>query len=129
MNMKSIVRCLLALLLCQEVAAAVETGKTYRIVPTANAEKSLMVADASLAEKAPVVVWTETDVPAQQWTVEDAGDGTVYLKNVYTGKYLDASNLAVVQRAEPSAWTLEVVDADGNEYLVKQNKYLRVMLF
>ena len=127
MNMKSIVRCLLVLLLCQKVAAEVAPGQTYRIVPAANAEKSLMVADASLAEKAPVVVWTETDVPAQQWTVEDAGDGTVYLKNVYTGKYLDASNLAVVQRAEPSAWTLEVVDADSNEYLVKQNKYLRVI--
>ena len=107
--------------------AGIEPGKTYRIAMGADEQHTLMVADASLAEKAPVVVWTDTDVPAQQWEVEDAGDGNYFFKNVYTGKYLDASNISVTQRSEPSAWTLEAVDADQGEYLLKQNKYLRVV--
>ena len=52
------------LLICQMADAAVEIGKTYRIVPDGNDTKSLFVENASLAEKAPVVVWTETNVPA-----------------------------------------------------------------
>jgi len=107
--------------------AAVEPGKYYRIVPSANASKSLFVGNASLAEKAAVVVWTETGVPAQQWQAMDAGNGQLGFKNVYTGKYLDASNLSVSQRTDLSGWQLEVVDESRNEYLLKQNKYLRVV--
>ena len=123
---KSLVACLLLAMPCA-ASAGVEIGKTYRIVPDANAEKSLFVKDASLDEKAAVVVWTETNVPAQQWTAEDAGDGNVAWRNVYTGMYLDASNISISQRSEPSAWTLELVDESTNAYLLKQNKYLRVI--
>ena len=107
--------------------AGVEPGKTYRIAVGTDEQHSLMVADASLEEKAAVVVWTDTDVPAQQWEAEDAGDGNFYFKNVYTGKYLDAGNIAAAQRSEPSAWTLEAVDEERGEYLLKQGKYLRVV--
>ena len=107
--------------------AGVEAGKTYRIAVGTDEQHTLMVADASLADRAAVVVWTDTDVPAQQWEAEDAGDGNFYFKNVYSGKYLDASNLSLAQRVKPSAWTLEAVDADRGEYLLKQGKYLRVI--
>ena len=55
------------------IQAAIEPGKTYRIVLDANANKSLFVQNSSQADKAAVVIWTDTDVPAQQWTVLDAG--------------------------------------------------------
>ena len=62
--------------------AGVEAGKTYRIAVGTDEQHTLMVADASLADRAAVVVWTDTDVPAQQWEAEDAGDGNFYVKNV-----------------------------------------------
>ena len=124
---KTLVGLVFLFLLSQPSNAVVEKGKTYRIVPEGNDKKSLFVKDASLAEKSPVVVWTETNVPAQQWLVEDAGDGAIFLRNVYTGMYMDASNIALTQRSEASAWTLEPVDESTNAYLLKQNKYLRVI--
>ena len=116
-----------ALLPLSSALAGVEAGKTYRIAVGTDEQHTLMVADASLADRAAVVVWTDTNVPAQQWEAEDAGDGNFYFKNVYSGKYLDASNLSLAQRVKPSAWTLEAVDADRGEYLLKQGKYLRVI--
>ena len=109
------------------IQAAVEPGKTYRIVPDVNDNKSLFVKNASQADKTAVVIWTNTDVPAQQWTVLDAGNGEVLLRNVYTGKYLDASSMSLTQRNEPANWTLLPVDEHRNEYNMKQQKkYLRV---
>ena len=109
------------------ILAAIEPGKTYRIVPDVNDNKSLFVKNASQADKAAVVIWTNTDVPAQQWTVLDAGNGEVLLRNVYTGKYLDASSMSLTQRNEPANWTLLPVDEQRNEYNMKQQKkYLRV---
>lgn len=109
------------------IQAAVEPGKTYRIVSDVNDNKSLFVKNASQADKAAVVIWTNTEVPAQQWTVLDAGNGEVLLRNVYTGKYLDASSMSLTQRNEPANWTLLPVDELRNEYNMKQQKkYLRV---
>ena len=53
-----------------QMVAEVEVGKAYRIVPESSAQKSLFVSNASLDAGAAVVIWTETDVPAQQWFVE-----------------------------------------------------------
>jgi len=110
------------------IQAAIEPGKTYRIVPDANANKSLFVQNSSQADKAAVVIWTDTDVPAQQWTVLDAGNGNMLLRNVYTGKYLDASSMSLTQRKEPCSWTLVPIDEAQNIYQLKlQKKYLRVV--
>ena len=107
--------------------AAVAVGKTYSIVSDQNAGKVLFVKNASLDDKAPVVLWTNTDVPAQQWTLLDAGNGEVLFRNVYTGMYLDASSMALIQRSEPAVWTLQPVDEQHNEYNLKQQKrFLRV---
>ncbi|MBO4606313.1 MAG: RICIN domain-containing protein [Prevotella sp.] len=59
--------------------AAVENGKTYRIVPDANHQTSLFVKNASKADMTPVVVWTETNVPAQQWTLVGLDEGAEVL--------------------------------------------------
>jgi len=127
MNQKTCLLGLFALLAVGLSHASVVPGRTYRIVPASDATKSLMVENSSFDEKAPVVVWTETNVPAQQWQLAAAGNGAVTLRNVYTGMFLDAGNIAVTQRAEPSEWLLEPVDEAGNEYRLKQGEYLRVV--
>ena len=36
-----------------------------------------------------IAIWPDTGVSNQRWTIENAADGYVYLKNVYSGLYLD----------------------------------------
>lgn len=88
-----------ACLLSTVSALALPTaGMTYRICPTENVAKSLFVQNASLDVDAPVVVWSETDVPAQQWTCGVNSTGTrFYFTNVYTGYYLAVTDGKVKQ--------------------------------
>ncbi len=125
--MKRICTALLLLPIALGVSAAVENGKTYRIVPDGNSRASLFVKDASKADNTPVVVWTETDVPAQQWTIVGLDNGMVGLKNVYTGKYLDTEVNRLVQKPAPAGWTLEAVDEGNNDYNLAQDGYLGVI--
>lgn len=106
-------------------SAALEVGKTYRIALAADNSKSLMVENAALDNQAPVVLWTETDVPAQQWTVRSLTEtGRATLMNVYTGRYLSVNNGRVIQAASAASWTLKELDAQANiyamTYLTKQ---------
>lgn len=125
-KMKTFFTSLLIMALAVEAMAAVENGKTYRIVPDANAKASLFVKNASKADGAPVVVWTETDVPTQQWTVIMLEDGSVALKNVYTEKYLDTKDNLLVQNAQQVTWNLVAVDEANNEYSLAQQDFLGV---
>jgi len=126
-SMKRFLIILLSSISTINMHADITVGKTYRIVLEQNAGKTLFVKNASLDEKAPVVLWTDTDVPAQQWTVLDAGNGEVCFRNVYTGMYLDASSMSLAQRTSPSAWSLVPVDGQDNVYHLKQQKrFLRV---
>ncbi len=118
-RMKKGMRIIIAILMMTTATgteAAIENGKTYRIVPDGNSRSSLFVRNASKADKTPVVVWTETDVPAQQWTIVSLEDGGVALQNVYTKKYLDVAGNLLVQDAQPAAWSLEAVDETNNDY-------------
>ena len=56
------------ILLAASTAAmgAIEVGKSYRIAPVADTTKSLMVSNSSTSAGAPVVVWTETNMPAME---------------------------------------------------------------
>lgn len=116
----------LMLAVAANAAAAVENGKTYRIVPDGNDKSSLFVRNASKADKTPVVVWTETNVPAQQWTIVPLEGETVALKNVYTGQYLDTKDNMLVQNTLPAAWNLDAVDEGDNEYNLRQKAFLGV---
>ena len=107
------------------VRAEVVPGLTYRIVPDSNPSKSLFVSNASFREHTPVVVWTETNVPAQQWTVVDLGRGGMAFRNVYTGKFLDATSGSLLQTRQQARWLFEAVDAENNLYRMKQKGYLR----
>ena len=49
------------------VMGALKSGKTYVISPAGDKSKALFVMNSSMEDYAPVVLWTNTDVPAQQW--------------------------------------------------------------
>ena len=75
---------MLALSLC---ANAFESGQTVRIVNPASG-KSVFVENSSLDENKNAVLWTETNVNAQRWTLSAKTNGTFMLQNDYTGFYL-----------------------------------------
>ena len=80
--MRLLLACLVILALGIEVSSDVVDGKSYRIVPDGNTSASLFVKNASKDAKTPVVVWTETHVPAQQWNAIAVDEGKMLLKNL-----------------------------------------------
>ena len=116
---KASVLCCLLLLGVLQSGAEVESGKAYRIVPESSAGKSLFVNNASLDAGAAVVIWTETDVPAQQWYVEALPEGGYALRNVYSGLCLSVADGRVLQDVEEKPWQLDAVDAADNLYNIR----------
>ena len=51
------------------IAQAVGVGETYRIISKKYSDKSLFIKDSQREANADVVLWTETNVPSQQWKV------------------------------------------------------------
>ncbi len=123
-NMKKLMLSALCVLMLLPLHAALEVGKTYRIAPEGSGGKSLFVSNASVADRQAVVVWTETDVPAQQWTVTRLSGKTVVLKNVYSGKYLNAPSRRLEQTTAQIPWTLEAADEATDSYRLKLGSYL-----
>ena len=107
-------------------SSAVLPGKTYRIMPEENTAKSLFVNNSSKDENAPIVLWTETRVPAQQWTAIEGEGGELAFRNVYTGKYLGLSGKFLTQTSEKTYWTLVEQDESHNVYYIKNGQYLHV---
>ena len=68
-------------------AYSVEVGQTYRIRSVKFPSKSLFVKDSQCEAQADVVLWTETDVPSQQWRLLDGVNGAFVMQNVFTGIY------------------------------------------
>lgn len=99
------------------VQAAPTVGKTYRIVISS---KSMFVKDASFNPNDDVVLWTETDVPAQRWKLEKATDGKYAFRNLYSGLYLaakstPAAGVTLVQKTSSvkrttGAWNIKPVE-------------------
>lgn len=81
---------LITLLTCVCVLAAngaVGAGQTYRVISKRFPEKSLFVKNASMTLNTDVVLWTETWVPAQLWTLRQVTDTTFVLLNNYTSTF------------------------------------------
>ena len=106
---------------------------TYSVHPVDIPGKSLFVKDASTANYAVVNLWTETSVPAQQWTLTAASNSGYTLRNVYTGRYLctaaSAKGSTTRQLANPinGSWVFEAVDEAEGIYRMKlysSNYYL-----
>ena len=68
-------------------AHALEQGQTYRIVSKKFPGKSLFVNNSQRDAGADIVLWTETDVPSQQWKVLYSSATLYALQNVYTGTF------------------------------------------
>lgn len=111
-------------------SADIAPGKTYRIASAANEERVMFVDNSSLANNTSVVVWTDTEVPAQQWEAIANDNGTFSFRNVFTGKYL-ARNSAVIstnskiqQAASTSSmgqWNVDAVDGHDGYYVITQS--------
>lgn len=63
-----------------------------------------------------------------QWSVEDAGDGNVYLRNVGTGRYLDTDPDGSVDTSASASsddrWEIVVLDGYYNLRSIDRNQYL-----
>lgn len=72
----------------EDVEQVAFAGGAYRLVNVNSSGKSVFVKDASFDNNKELVVWTETDVPAQQWQLVQLADKVYALQNVYTKKYM-----------------------------------------
>lgn len=119
---------LLSALAAQTLSAAPEQGKTYRIALASDPSKSLFVSNASLANGAPVVLWTETDVPAQQWRLKTLTEtGRASIVNVYTGMNLSSDSNKAAQKSTTAYLTLTLANAEAETYYIGLlGKYLNV---
>lgn len=114
---------LLAISLCTQ---ALESGQTIRLV---NGGKSVLVVNSSLDENKPAVIWTETNVNSQRWTLTVKTNGTFLLSNDYTGLFLAAlgtsGKIKVGQTTKTTAnsrgsWDFVPVEGTTNQYRIYQ---------
>ena len=105
-------------------ANAFETGQTVRLV---NRGKSVFVENSSLDENKSAVLWTETNVNAQRWTLTAKTNGTFLLTNDYTGFYLASLSSAVSGNVgqtnrntanSKGSWEFVPVEGSSDEYYI-----------
>ena len=104
--------------------AQVEVGKTYRIVSLAAPTMSLFTQNSSLESSVNIVLWTETDVASQQWTLSGTLPETATFRNAYSRLTLGLSKTAeggtARQGGTGGRWTLEAVNESENIYKLQQ---------
>ena len=125
MTIKKFISLSVLLLSLVAVQAAPTVGKTYRIVIS---KKSMFVKDASLNPNDDVVLWTETDVPAQRWMLEKTTDGKYAFRNLYSKLYLaakstPAAGVTLVQnsgsvKSTTGAWNIKPVEGLTDVYTI-----------
>ncbi|MBR1518327.1 MAG: carbohydrate-binding protein [Prevotella sp.] len=124
---RNIISLLLSLTATVGMSAAVESGNVYKIALSDGTGKSLMVSNSTFGNGIDVVVWTETDVPSQQWEAVATDDGGFQLKNVYTGTCIGRAgvlkeNIAArtLGAGSVSRTTWNIVQAEGSttDYLI-----------
>lgn len=116
----------LLLLTASVYAQAFETGQTIRLV---NGGKSIFVENSSLDENKNAVLWTETNVNAQRWTLNGKTNGTFLLSNDYTGFYLagltsgTSGNVGQTSKTNANSkgsWEFVPVEGSDNQYYIYQ---------
>ena len=114
------------------VSAELTPGKTYRIVTSQAYSRtkmySLFVNNAQTTTGSDVVIWTETSVAAQRWTLEETAAGKQALRNGYTGLYLaytggNKEGSKIVQSSASTtrttgAWIIEPVEDAADTYVI-----------
>ena len=113
-------------LICSKSLCAVDvtSNQAYTISTAASTDKSLFVKNASLDRDTEIVLWTETNVPAQQWVFLKNSDDTYTITNAYSGKILyrkgNATEGAVVSQddntmASSAAGKWSLIPVEGQE--------------
>ena len=115
-----------ALIATFSFAQAFETGQTIRLI---NGGKSIFVENSSLDQNANAVLWTETNVNAQRWTIEGKTNGTFLLQNDYTNYYLagltsaTGGNVGLASKSNANSkgsWEFVPVEGATNQYYIFQ---------
>ena len=115
-------------------AQAFETGQTVRLV---HGGKSVFVENSSLDENKNAVLWTETNVNAQRWTLTAKTNGTFFLTNDYTGFYLggissgNSGSVGQISRTganSKGSWEFVPVEGTTDQYLIFQGTTRRFAL-
>ena len=65
--------------------AQIADGNALKINSCYGSKKSFSTPNASLENEANVIIWTETNVPAQRWIARNAGENLFSLTNAYSG--------------------------------------------
>ena len=108
-------------------AMAFEDGQTIRLV---NSGKSVFVENSSLDENAKAVLWTETNVNAQRWTLTLKTNNTCMLSNDYTGYYLagltsgTSGNVGQTSKTTANSrgsWEFVPVEGTTDQYIIYLN--------
>lgn len=122
--MKHLFATLLTCLSILTAHGAITLEHTYRISSKKFPQKSLFVKDASTANNAEVVLWTETWVPAQLWTLREASETAVILENNYTSSYAVLNNvraggkLRMNRTTRNGALTMQAVNEAAGVYRI-----------
>ncbi len=105
---------------------ALETGQTIRLV---NNGLSVLVENSSLEQNKHALLWKETNVNAQRWTLTAKTNGTFFLQNDYTNFYLaglSSGNSGFVGQTNKSSantkgsWDFVPVEGTDNQYIIYQ---------
>ncbi len=124
----------LAFMMTAISAGAFEAGQTVRLV---NRGKSVLVKNSSLDENTNVVLWTETNVNSQRWTLSTKGANNFYLTNDYTGFYLagltsgTSGNVGQTNKSTANTrgfWEFVPVEGTTDQYYIYLNTTRRYAL-
>lgn len=106
-------------------AQAIEVGQTYRIASKKFPTKSLFVQDSKREAGTDIVLWTETDVPSQQWKLTSGGSATNFaLQNIYTALYAApqsktaGSKLTTIATRSAGRLSIEAIDEAQGIYRI-----------
>ena len=67
------------------IFAQIADGNALKINSCYGSKKSLSTPNASLDNNTNIIIWTETNVPAQRWIAHNAGENLFSLTNAYSG--------------------------------------------
>lgn len=113
---------------------AFEDGQTIRLV---NRGKSVIVKNSSLDANAEAVLWTETNVNSQRWTISEKSNGTFLLQNDYSELFLagltsgTAGNVGQASRTAANtkgSWDLVLIEGTTDQYRIYQGTTKRYAL-
>ena len=123
-----------ALLALTFSAQAFETEQTVRLV---NNGLSVFVENSSLDQNKNALLWTETNVNAQRWTLTARTNGTFLLQNDYTGYYLAGltsgtsgfvGQISKSAASSKGSWDFVPIEGTTNQFQIFQGTTKRYAL-